>query len=179
MPLNLLKTYSGLLELDHLDEHKRKQSLLGIFRRDIEDNTGFSFRNKYIYPIKKEGQIPMQVLFTHLTCEEVIIENEDGKPYPKRQFEPARSKRLHWIRFHIEESKPDYIEVFSTLERDQKKRADVLKTYIYDKTQEYVIVLAPQRSGTDYYLLTAYHLNKEYGKKELLKKMKNKLPEVL
>lgn len=48
------------------------------------------------------------------------------------------------------------------------------KTYIYDKVEKYVIVLEQQRSN-GFYLLTAYHLNKEYGLKALEKKMKKRL----
>ncbi|MEE0453586.1 MAG: hypothetical protein UDD86_04770 [Sodaliphilus sp.] len=40
--------------------------------------------------------------------------------------------------------------------------------------EEYVIVLEQQRSKA-FYLLTAYHLNKEYGKKALEKKMKKRI----
>lgn len=58
-------------------------------------------------------------------------------------------------------------------ERDGKKRK-VKKTYIYDKVEKYVIVLEQQRSN-GFYLLTAYHLNKEYGLKALEKKMKKRL----
>ena len=50
----------------------------------------------------------------------------------------------------------------------------VKKTYIYDKVEKYVIVLEQQRSN-GFYLLTAYHLNKEYGLKALEKKMKKRL----
>ena len=63
-------------------------------------------------------------------------------------------------------------------ERDQRKRKDVIKTYIYDKDQEYIIVLEPQRSRTDYYLLTAYYLNRKEGKKSIGKKLKKRLPDV-
>ena len=34
-------------------------------------------------------------------------------------------------------------------------------------------------SGLDYYLLSAYYLNKSWATKNMLKKMKNKLPTVL
>lgn len=40
--------------------------------------------------------------------------------------------------------------------------------------EKYVIVLEQQRSN-GFYLLTAYHLNKEYGLKALEKKMKKRL----
>ena len=46
MPTNLLKIYPQLLELDHLNENQRNQSLKGVFKRDIEDNPIFTFRTK-------------------------------------------------------------------------------------------------------------------------------------
>ncbi len=59
-----------------------------------------------------------------------------------------------------------------------KGRGDVVRTYIFDVEQNYVIILEPQRSNVDYYLITAYFLNKTWGKKQILNKLKNKLDEV-
>jgi hypothetical protein len=174
MPFNQIKIYPELLELAHLNEAQRTVSLKAIFKRDIEDNPGLNFRTKIIRPIKGE-EPSMQILFKHLTCEEVITENEDGSKYGQRVFELQRSLRLHWVRHHIDEKKKNNIEVFSVEERDLRKRKDVIKTYIYDLEQDYVIVLEPQRSGTDYYLLTAYYLNKPEGKKSIQKKLKKRL----
>ncbi len=65
------------------------------------------------------------------------------------------------------------VEVFSVVERDQKNRKDITRTYIYNIPQKYVIVLEPQvRSGNAYYLLTAYYLDEDYGEKQMKKKMK-------
>ncbi|WAC12525.1 hypothetical protein [Dyadobacter pollutisoli] len=89
-----------------------------------------------------------------------------------------RSLRLHWIRFHLEEHAAGDVEIFSVEERDQKKRQDIVRTYIYDRDQQYIIVLDPQRSQRDYYLVTAYHLNKDYGEKKIKKLFKNRLPEL-
>lgn len=171
--LNIIKKYPELLELAYLSEREREHDLHAIFKRDIEDNCQFSFRGWRIYPIKTDGEIGMARLFKHLTCEEIMVENEDGTTYPKRVFEMARSQRLHWINHHVRELTPDNLDVFTIEERDGKKRK-VKKTYIYDKVEKYVIVLEQQRSN-GFYLLTAYHLNKEYGLKALEKKMKKRL----
>lgn len=176
MPINLLKKYPELLELNHLSEFDRNQSLRAIFKRDIEDNEKFEFRKKIIRPIKKEGQAPMATLFHHLTTRQ--DRDEKGRKLRKRTFEMARSQRLHWIKFRIDEKKPEKVEVFSYEDRDQKQRKDVVRTYIYDKAEQYVVILEPQRSGTDYYLLTAYYLNEPGGKKQIEKKLKKKLLEV-
>ena len=169
---NILKKYPELLDLN-LGEKERTDDLLSIFQRDIENNKNFIFRNLRIYPIKSQGDADMGRLFKHLTCESKQIKNEDGTFYTARVFEMDRSKRLHWIKHHINELSPQNVEIFTTEERDDKKRK-VKKTYIYDKVEEYIIVLEHQRSVA-FYLLTAYHLNKEYGKKSIMKKMKRKI----
>jgi hypothetical protein len=176
MPFNLLKTYPQLLELVHLNEQHRTESLLKVFKRDIEENPGLNFRTKTIRPIKGE-EPAMVLLFRHLTTEEIEVEENDKK-YPKRIFEMDRSQRLHWVRHHLEERKKENIEVFSVEERDQKKRKDIIRTYIYDIEQKYMIVLDPQRTQKDYYLVTAYYLNKDYGEKKIKKLMKKRLPEL-
>lgn len=178
MPLNLLKKYPDLLEILHLDEKQRKESLMKIYKRDIENNENFKFRTKQIYPIKSENTIDMERQFTHLTCEEVKELDETGKALPgKRIFEKDRSQRLHWINHHIQELSSENIDVFSVTERDKRKRCDITKTYIYDKEEKYIIVLECQRSNS-YYLLTAYHLNRDYAEKEIKKKMKKRLSTV-
>ena len=103
MPLNLIKKYPQLLEFGHLTESQKTQSLYNIFRRDIEDNPALHFRTKTIRPIKGE-EPSMALLFKHLTTEEVM-QDENGKTYPKRIFEMERSRRIHWIKFHLEEQK--------------------------------------------------------------------------
>lgn len=176
MPFNLLKKYPDLLDIAHLPEPERIKSLQGIFKRDIENNPNLSFRSKNIRPIK--GEEPgMQLLFRHLTTEVIEEIDESGKRYNRRLFEIDRSRRLHWVKVHIEEVPKEKIEVFSTEERDNGK--SVFRTYIYNVTYKYVVVLEPQRSKTDYYLLSAYHLNRSYGEKMMNKKMKSKLTELL
>lgn len=176
MPLNLLKKYPDLLEIGDLSPNDRTRSLKGVFNRDIEDNPNLKFRAKTIRPIK--GDEPaMQLLFRHLTTEEIEEEDENGKVYKKRVFEMHRSVRLHWVKFHIDEKLKDAVKVFSTEER--KNGRSIYRTYIYDYKQKYVIVMEPQRSGQDYYLLSAYYLNRSYGEKMLKKKMKHQLPQLL
>lgn len=181
MPLNKLKQYPDLLDLNGLDDKARKSSLQGIFNRDIADNDNFRFRGKRIYPIKSDGEIDMDRELLHLTTEEVEAIDEQGKSYKRRVYDRYRSERLHWIRPHVEEKVTDSeIVVFSVSERNPRKRMNVVRTYIYNKTRKYVIVLEPQiRNGQSYYLLTAYYLNKEYGEKQIKKKLASKLDEIL
>jgi hypothetical protein len=125
-----------------------------------------------------DGEASMGNLFNHLTREEIDEIGHDGQIFKRRIFEKDRSMRLHWIRFHIDENKKNNVEVFSIIERDAKKRKDIILTYIYDLEQEYVIVMEPQNSNMDYYLRSAYYLNRDYGPKKMKKKLKKKLPDV-
>ncbi len=173
--MNLLKKYPQLLELAYLDEKERLSSLKSIFARDIESNTNLNFRQKKIYPIKGE-EPAMQLLFKHLTTE--VREQKDGKgrKVKSRIFEMDRSVRLHWIRYHLEENKKDKMLIFSVEERHYGKT--VKRTYLYDKAEKYVIVLEPQRTLNDYYLLTAFYLNKSHGVRQMKEKYDKRLQEV-
>lgn len=174
MPFNKLKVYPELLEILHLDPEARKISLYNIFRRDIEDNTNFTFRLKRIYPIKSDGKIDMEREFLHLTTTKEKHESTNH-----RMFDADRSRRLHWIRHHIEERTPKALEIFSCKERDIKHRKDIVRTYLYDKKEKYVIVLEPLRNPYGYYLLSAYYLNTIQGEKKIKKLLQKKLDEVL
>ena len=178
MPINLIKKYNQLLELIHLQEAERLASLKRIFNRDITENDGFNFRTKLIRPFKVDGVPSMDTLFGHLTFESIEQEDENGKRIKSRSvFDFKRSERLHWVRHHIEERTPANIQVFSYLDRINGK--DVVRTYIFDETENYVIILEPQRSQTDYYLITAFYLTKEKGGiKQMKNKSKNRLQDV-
>lgn len=174
MDFNILKNYPELLDLACLTVNQRNESLKNIFKRDIEDNPNFNFRTKCVRPIKKEGQVSMEVLLHHLTTKE--DKDEKGKKLGSRSFEMARSRRLHWVKFHIEEKNQNNVEVFSFNDRVNGK--SIIRTYIYNLEQEYVIILEPQNSGLDYFLLTAYYLNEPGGKNQIETKRKRKLPVV-
>jgi len=72
----------------------------------------------------------MQSLFRHLTTEEVEEVGGNGRTFKKREFEMYRSRRLHWIRTHIDEKVKESIEIFSTEERAKGKT--VYRTYVYN-----------------------------------------------
>jgi hypothetical protein len=165
MPLNLLKKYNQLLEIADMDATKRKNSLMGVFNRDITYNENFQFRTKQINPTPANGVITMETLFSHLTT--VIVDKETRK----REFDIQRSCRLHWIRYHIEN---DNVLVFSVHEQDG------IRTYLYDTTEKYVIILEPLRKKNEYYLITAYHLEGKDSKRDkIMKKYKRRLEETL
>ncbi len=165
MPTNLLKIYPQLLEIDHLNEAQRAVSLRGVFKRDIEDNTDLNFRKKKINPIKKEEDA-MQILFHHLTTK--IVDKRTNR----REFEPKRSKRLHWIKYHIDENKKDNMLIFSV------EDPEGIRTYIFDEEQKYVIILEPYHNRQEYYLLTAYYLEGRNPEK-IKRKYKRRLPHII
>lgn len=168
MPLNLLKTYNSLLELNAFNEPQRKQSLMGIFNRDIAENDNFKFKGKQITPTPADGVIKIETLFTHLTT--VIID----KATRKREFDLDRSVRLHWIKYHIEERKHSNMFLFSVREPDG------FRTYLYDKDEKYVIIFEPLRDKSKYYLITAYYLTGKDAKRDkIMKKYNRRLNDVL
>jgi hypothetical protein len=168
MPLNLLKKYNNLLDIAAMNEFQRKKSLQGVFDRDIANSRSVAFRTKKLNPTPADGQDAMERLFTHLTT--VITDKSVGG----REFDLARSVRLHWIKYHIDENKKDSMFVFSVAEPSGAR------TYIYDKDEFYVIVLEPMRRKNEYYLLTAYYLDgRDKARDKMMKKYKRKLPDVL
>ncbi len=165
MPLNLLKKYNELLDLGAYSVGQRNKSLLAVFKRDIANNTNFTFNNKKIKPTPQEdGQVKMEILFTHLTT--VMKDKIDRK----RIFDIHRSVRLHWIKHHIDYNKKKEVLHFSV------KEPEGIRTYIYDIDEKYVIILEPLRNGKEYYLITAYYLRgKDAKRNKILKKYKRKL----
>lgn len=168
MPLNLTKIYNALLDILALNEVQRKTSLKRIFKRDFEDSSAV-FKSKVIYPTpQNNGELPMETLFRHLTTEIV------DKKTRRREFEIERSLRLHWVRHHLDEKKKDNMLYFSVQEREG------IRTYYYDKDENYVIVLEPLRNGEAYYLLTAYYIKgKDAQRNKMEKKYKRRLPDIL
>jgi hypothetical protein len=167
MPFNLLKRYNDLLDLGAMNEWQSKTSLMGVFNRDIANNTSFTFMGKQITPTPKDGEIEMSTLYTHLTT--VIVDQKTRK----REYDNHRAIRLHWVKYHIDKNKKDNMLVYSVKEPEGNR------TYIYDKVEKYVIVLEPKKGGI-YYLLTAYYVRgKDAKRNKFEKKYKRRLPEVL
>jgi hypothetical protein len=173
---NLMKNYPDLLELTQYNESQRLQSLRRIFVRDIEENPDFKFQSRRIRPIKgQEAESDMSILFRHLTTHEIDVK-EDGQTFSRRVFELERSVRLHWIKHHIVEISPNLIVVFSVEERSSTGK-NVIRTYIFNEVQRYVIILEPYRKHPDYYLITAYYLE-ERNMKKMRNKMKRQLDKI-
>jgi hypothetical protein len=167
MPFHLLKVYNQLLELEAYNSVQRTQALQALFDRDFTQNPILRFKNRPIQPTPKNGEIPMATLFTHLTT--VMIDKQTRK----RVYEGERSNRLHWIKFHLEEQKADNMLHFSV------KEPEGIRTYIFDITENYVIVLEPLNKINEYYLLTAYYLTgKDLKRNKILQKYKRRMNEL-
>ena len=147
-----------------MNHPSKEKSLKGVFNRDFNITKGIFFYGKQVFPVPSEGKLPMEQLFWHLTTKDF-----DGDT--SREFDSSRSKRLHWVRHHIDIRTPRNIEVFSVLEGKGKR------TYIYDKKEQYIIVLEPYRDQSNYYILTAYPLEGK-SRYSFEKKLKRRLPEV-
>lgn len=165
MPFNKTKVYNQLLEIDHLQPRDRTVSLRAIFDRDFVESGTNLFRKKEVQPTPENGVASMENLFGHLTTE--IVDRKTKK----REFETHRAKRIHWIRFHLQERLPGKLEVFSC----HDKRG--IRTYVYDASEFYVIVLEPLRVKHAYYLLTAYYLSGK-NKNKIKNKKLRKLPDI-
>lgn len=167
---NLLKRYNALLEVDMMSPADRTRSLRGVFNRDIQNNPSFAFRDKRIYPIPAEGMDKLELLFAHLTTKVTDHETQH------REYDRTRSIRIHWIKYHVEEKKADGMLVFSTINGRDKR------TYIYDQSEKYVIVLEPKQvkkldeEGKEYlfnyyYFLTAYKLEGKDEKRNKIERL--------
>lgn len=173
MAINYIKTYKSLLEINHFNEWDRKISLKAIFDRDIAHNDNFTFKEKIIRPLKKEDEFDVESLFKHLTYRTEDIKDKRGVKIKSRDvFDVERSKRLHWVLPHIREKINEEIKVFSSNVRIRGR--EVTRTFLHNIAENYVIILEPQRSGLDYYLITAYYLEKKYGGPKSINKLYEK-----
>lgn len=109
MPLNLIKTYNSLLELDAFDEEERNASLMGIFKRDFVDSGNY-FRQKKVLPTLSQGKNTLSIFFNHLITMEDRLHRE-------RIYDRNRAVRLHWIKYHLEERQPEHLQVFSVKDK--------------------------------------------------------------
>jgi hypothetical protein len=143
MPLNLLKTYNDVLDLIYSTDRRNIESIRGVFNRDFVNEQPF-FRSSLIRPTTAEGEDTINRLFRHLTT--VITEESTNR----REFDSDRSIRMHWIKYHLSESKTTNMLLFTV---DDERRS-----YILDRDEHYVIVLEPSRADNSFFLLTAYKL---------------------
>lgn len=158
MPFNQLKIYNQHLDLSALNPHQRTLSLKGVFDRDFTDKQPVIFNKKQVVPCPLNGTIEMNTLFAHLTT--VVVDKKTNS----RDYDLQRSKRLHWVRFHIDSRKTSNMLFFTV------KEPNGLRTYLYDDDEKYVIVFEPRIKANVYFLLTAYHLEGKDAQRDKIKK---------
>ncbi|MFD3001420.1 hypothetical protein ACFS7Z_13695 [Pontibacter toksunensis] len=164
MATNLLKVYNALLEIDHLNNRARTESLARVFSRDFASEPGLFFRSRKVEPTPGEED-KLQRLLRHFTT--VVVDHATKR----REYEAERSKRLHWVKVHIEETSRADVLVFSALDKDG------VRTYVVNRDERYVVVLEPLRKKEAYYVLTAYCLEPNSYRK-MMNKYKRRLNEI-
>lgn len=168
MPTNLIKYYNSLLEIDALPIQERNTSLYRVFKRDFIDTNSPSFNQKSITPTPLDGIATMETLFHHLTTKKEYPDK------PARVFDRSRSIRLHWVKYHLDVRKNNNMLYFTV------KEPEGFRTYVYDRDEEYVVVLEPLRDKTAYYLLSAYKLEgKDVQRKKIERKYNRRWQEIL
>lgn len=135
MPLNLLKSYNQHLDIQGLSEPQRLTSLKGVFDSDFTNKQPIFFNGRKVIPCPHDGAIGMSTLFRHLTTVKIDYKTN------QREFEMERSKRLHWVRYHIDGKKANNMLLFTV------KEPEGLRTYLYDEDEKYVVVLEPRVSS--------------------------------
>jgi hypothetical protein len=157
--------YNNLLNLEDLNPEHTNICLEFIFERDIKTNSNFKFKMKQINPTRVNNtDEDFDRLFLHLTT--IIVDKKNRK----RVFDPLRSKRFHWIKHHVDETKKSNMKIFSVDD------GGCIRTYIYDEDEFYVIVLEVSRPLTEYYLLTAYYCDTYSYKRKIENKYRRRLP---
>lgn len=168
MPLNLIKTYNQLLDIQGLSEHQRTTSLKGVFDRDFTNRQPIHFNGRQVIPCPQDGAIEMATLFRHLTTIKIDYQTN------QREFDIERSKRLHWARYHIDGKKAINMMLFTV------KEPEGLRTYLYDEDEKYVIVLEPRVNKNVYFLLSAHYIQgKDAQRDKMKKKYKRRLNDIL
>ena len=169
---NYNAVYHDFLDFRQLSFFYIHSVLKIIFERDIKNNIDFKFRTKDIKPQDIDPTLEQNYdrLHKHLTTRD-----NGGELSFERNFDEERSKRLHWIKFHIEENKKDGMLIFSYRDRVGNR------TYIYDITQRYVIILEPFRKQSEniYYFITAFYCDFDSKVRTINGKYRNRLPDIL
>jgi len=168
MPLNLLKSYNQHLDIQGLSEPQRLTSLKGVFDRDFTNKQPIFFNGRKVIPCPQDGSIEMSTLFRHLTTVKIDYKTN------QREFEMERSKRLHWVRYHIDGKRASNMILFTV------KEPEGLRTYLYDEDEKYVVVLEPRVSSNVYFLLSAHYIQgKDAQRDKMRKKYKRKLNDII
>ena len=170
MTFNKIAKYPKVLDLNAYSARQRTDTLYEIYERDIFNNDGLRWRDSEVRPTKSNSDIATKdTCFMHLTHKSSTDENGVKS---RDSFDVHRSSRIHWIKTHIS-TKINGVLVFDVI--DRVKGRNMLRTYIYNEKEKYVVILEPKRKDDSYYyLLTAYYLDEKYGSKQIMQKYKKR-----
>lgn len=134
--------------------------LYKIFKSDfIENRPTYLGRSIHFFPDKEDGR---EKIFWHLT-------SRDDKATAQRLPDLRRAERLPWAKPTIENT--DKSEI---LHWDYEEGDGVVKTYIWLKDYDYLVIMKKFPSG-DRRIITAYWVEYENEKKKLGRKYRDRL----
>lgn len=139
--------------------------LYGIFERDIKQAKRF-IQGKPVWwnrQILEDGQY--EEGFWHLI-------SKDDQKTKERLFDPRRAERLPWCGPTISSSDDSAVKVW-----DFKEASGRVRTYVWLEDWDYVLILEkrPQKIGEIAFLITAFYVNGDSKKRDLRKKLENKV----
>lgn len=136
------------------------ESLYALFRRDfIENPAKYCGAEVWFFPEKERGK---ELIFWHL------VERED-KASGERLPDFRRAERLPWARPML-----DHLEEQEILDWDYEEGDGSVRTYVWLKDFDYLIVMKKYRDGRRR-LITAYYIDYENMRRKLLKKFERRL----
>jgi len=87
-----------------------------------------------------------------------------------------RAKRLPWCKAIINNANEEEVIVFEYLEGKTKNNKPKIRTYLWLKDWDFVVILAKNmRPIQHYYLVTAFYLNHKSSKRNISKKYQNRI----
>lgn len=165
-PHNLLIKFNSLLDIVGMSQNQAEESLMRIFQRDMIDNPCPNFNNKTLIYINDNSVHSIKVAFDHL-----IKNKQEGK---RNNIDNKRAARLHWIKHFLENGIKENMGfwVFS-----HKMVNSNIRTYIFHKKSQFLIILEPNEKKGEYYLVTA-HFREGSGLTDTKSQYQSRLSEI-
>ena len=148
-----------------IEGRRADAELYAIFERDIK-TSGLRFEQNPVWHDRRilPGERHEEG-FLHLTTRDEDVYDKKQRRYVKqRLWDPRRSERLPWCKPTIENSRDAAVQVW-----DFKEANDSIRTYVWLKALDYVIILERQekRQGTIFVLITAFFVSHDAKRHDL------------
>ena len=134
---------------------------LEIFRNDFYNNTPPSINGIAVHANQSITASAREQSFDHV----ITRGPKDGQP---RSIDISRASRVPWIRPLIENFNNPELVYFQYLEG-----SGYVRDYIWDRTNDYVVIL--ENKGHQLHLVTAFNIDVDWKRYDLLKKQKKAL----